>query len=113
MKLVVEVISEFLQDYVYSQFCHVYLDTELVSGVSTETGVVYPGSEGSSSGSVSSTSSLPECHHATHHARTAGQPRFGSRVDDALCKQKIFLVKNLGFENLGKTWYIYWKWTDW
>lgn len=65
-----------------------YLDTVLCRGVSTDTGVAYPGSEGSSSGSVSSRSSLPECHQATHQARTAAKPFFWDLANRAFWWEK-------------------------
>lgn len=47
----------------------VYLVTELGKGVSMDTGVAYPRSEGSSASyAYSSASSRPECHHAMHHS---------------------------------------------
>lgn len=46
-----------------------YLETELCKGVSMDTGVAYPKSDGSSgSYPYSSESSRPECHHAIHHS---------------------------------------------
>ena len=52
----------------------VHLDTELCRGVSRDTGVMHPCPCSLGLSSSVSLSSLPECHHATHHDRTLHSP---------------------------------------
>lgn len=55
-------------------FNDVHLDTELCKGVSNETGVMQPCPCSLGLSSSVSLSSLPECHHAIHHALTLQRP---------------------------------------